>query len=682
MNKFTTENIRTVALIGHGGVGKTSLAEAILYRAGVIAAMGSVEKGSTVCDSDPQEKTALHSLYTHCINFEFENTHIHLLDTPGYPDFAGQAMSALAAVDTAIVVINARNGIELMTERMMRYAKERNLCRMIVVNRIDAEDINIPKLVAEIRETFGRECMLLELPAQSGKKIINVLEEPPTTTDFENAEKAHQELIEQLVEEDDELMAKYLEDGKEPTNEQLHNAFEKAMRSGHLVPIVFTSAKTTTGVGHLLKILARLAPSPKESNPPPFISKSETGEEAYQCSADPDKHVIAHIFKIIPDPYMGKISVFRVFQGMIKKDAQLFVGDNKRPIKVTHLYQLQGKEYVEVEKLVAGDIGAIAKIDEINFNDVLHDSHDEDHIYLKPIKFPKPMQGLAVKTTKKGDEQKLFEALHKLEMEDPCFIVERHQITNETVIQGLGDMHLRYKLEKLATQFKLELAHKPPRIPYRETITANAEGHHRHKKQSGGAGQFGEVYLKVEPRPRGAGYEFVDAVKGGTIPSVFIPAVEKGVIQALADGVVAGYPVEDIRVIVYDGKTHPVDGKEIAFITAGKKATIAAIQAGAPIMLEPIVNINIVTPEENIGDIVGDLSSRRGQIAGTVPRGDGKVVISGEVPLAEIENFSSRVKSLTGGRGGYSIEFSRYSQIPMSVQQKLAAEYKIRDDDN
>ena len=682
MENYTTKDIRTVALVGHGGVGKTSLAEAILYRAEAITAMGSVEKGTTVCDFDSQEKSAAHSLFTSLVNFNFAGAHIQLLDTPGFPDFAGQSMSAISAVDTVIIVINAKNGIELMTERMMKYAKERNLCTMIAINRIDADDINIPQLVNDIRQRFGRQCMLLELPSDQNKKVVNVLDNEQAEVDFDSIDHAHQELIEQLVEEDDELMVKYLEDGTEPSVEQIHETFEKAMREGNLIPIVFTSAKNTTGIGHLLKILAKLAPNPFEANPPLFLTKDQNNQEVrYNCIPDPNSHTLAHVFKIHPDPYMGKVSIFRVYQGTIKKDDQLFIGDNKRSIKVAHLYQLHGKEFIEVDKLIAGSIGAVAKIEEIEFNSVLHNSHDEDYIYLKPIQFPQPMQGLAIATTQKGDEQRLFEALHKLEVEDPCFKVERHQSTNETVIQGLGDMHLRYKLEKLSSQYKIELSTKPPRIPYRETITKNAEGHHRHKKQSGGAGQFGEVFLKIEPLARGKGFEFVDQVKGGAIPGVFMPAVEKGVKYALADGVVAGYPVEDIRVIVYDGKTHPVDGKEIAFVTAGKKATIGAIQAASPIMLEPIVNIEISTPEECVGDMVGDLSARRGQVSGTNPRGDGKLNINGEVPLAEIENFSSRVKSLTGGRGGYSIEFSRYAQMPMNIQHKLASEYKIKDEE-
>jgi elongation factor G len=347
---------------------------------------------------------------------------------------------------------------------------------------------------------------------------------------------------------------------------------------------------------------------------------------------------------------------------------------------------LQGKEYVEVDQLLPGDIGAVAKIEEIDFDAVLHDSHDEDNIHLRPLEFPRPMQGLAVETRRKVDEQRLFDILHKLELEDPCFEVERHPTTHETVIRGLGEMHLRYKLEKMATQYKLELDTRPPLIPYRETITVGAEGHCRHKKQSGGAGQFGEVYLKIEPLPRGAGFEFVDHVKGGVIPGVFMASVEKGVRQALADGVIAGHPVEDIRVIVYDGKTHAVDGKDVAFFSAGRKATVEAIRAGAAIVLEPIVSIEVITPETAMGDIAGDLASRRGHVTGTqsglAARRQGLVSVSGEVPLAEIADYASRLKSLTAGRGAYNIEFARYAQVPPQVQQKLAASFKLKDEDD
>ena len=683
MSKYTTEAIRSVALIGHGAAGKTSLAEALLHSTGVISAKGSVEKGSTVCDSDPQEKEVGHSLSSAIVNFGYENTRIHLIDTPGYPDFAGQSIAALAGVDTALVVINAQTGIELMTERMMRHAAERKLCRMIVINKIDADNLDLPGLVADIRERFGKQCMLLDLPAHGAADVVEVLEHVAGDADFETVAAAHRALIDQVIEEDENLLAQYLEDGADPSVTDLHAPFEKALREGHLIPILFTSAKTGAGIKELLHVLASLAPSPAEGNSPPFY-KGEPGDQTEPFHAVPDaaKHVLAHVFKVVADPYMGKIGVFRVHQGTMKKDMQLFVGEGKRPFKVGHLYLLQGKETVEVDELVPGDIGAVAKVDEIEFDCVLHDSHDEDHIHLVPLEFPKPMAGLAVETKKKGDEQRLFDILGKLAMEDPTFVVERHPSSNETVIRGLGEIHLKAKLEKMVSQYKLEVDTKPPRIPYRETITASAEGIHRHKKQSGGAGQFGEVHLRIEPKERGEGFEFVDAVKGGVIPGVFMPAVEKGVRQALEGGVVAGYAVDDLKVTVFDGKTHAVDGKEVAFVTAGRKAVIEAIRAAKPIVLEPIVNIDIVVPEAAIGDLTGDLASRRGHITGTDGRGHGMAVISGEVPLAELNDYQSRLKSLTGGQGSYSIEFARYAAVPPNVQQQMASKFQLHDEDD
>ncbi len=682
MSKYATEAIRSIALVGHGAAGKTSLAEALLHATGAIPAKGSVDKGNTVCDFDPQEKDDGHSLNSAIVNFAYEDTHVHLIDTPGYPDFAGQAITSLAGVDTALVVINAQTGVELMTERMMRYAAERKLCRMIVVNKIDAENLDLPGLVADIRERFGKQCMILDLPAHGGADVVEVLEHDAGDADFESVAAAHRALIDQIVEEDEDLLAQYLDDGADPSLTALHAPFEKALREGHLIPILFTSAKTGAGIKELLHVLASLAPNPAEGNPPPFY-KGEPGgtTEAFAAVPDAGKHVLAHVFKVVADPYMGKIGIFRVYQGTVKKDMQLFVGDGKRPFKVAHLYQLQGKDTVEVDELLPGDIGAVAKVDEIEFDCVLHDSHDEDAIHLVPLDFPKPMAGLAVETKKKGDEQRLFDILGKLAMEDPTFVVERHPTSNETVIRGLGEIHLKAKLTKMAAQYKLEVDTKPPRIPYRETITGNAEAMYRHKKQSGGAGQFGEVHLRIEPKGRGEGFEFVDAVKGGVIPGVFMAAVEKGVRQGLEGGVVAGYEVEDVKVTVYDGKTHAVDGKEVAFTVAARKAVIDAVRGAKPIVLEPIVTIEIVVPEGAIGDLTGDLSSRRGHITGTDGRGHGLAAITGEVPLAELNDYQSRLKSLTGGQGSYTIEFARYAAVPPQIQQQMASKFQLHDED-
>ena len=680
MSQNNTANLRTVALAGHGAAGKTTLVETLLASTGAIASKGSVEKGNTVCDFDPQEKELGYSLNSAVASFPWQNTHIHIVDTPGFPDFAGQAIGALAAVDTALIIINAQNGVELSTERMMRLAEARNLCRMIVINKIDAENVDLPKLIESIRERFGHECMLLNLPTQNGKDVIEVLGNSSGESDFESVETAHRALIDQIVEEDEDLLAKYLEDGIDPSLEELHAPFKKALREGHLIPILFVSARTGAGIPQLLDTLDKLAPNPTEANPPSFYkgNKSEEADnQPFDVVPEESKHVLAHVFKVVSDPFVGKLGIFRVHQGKIKKDTQLFVGDAKRAFKAGHLFRLQGKEYIEVDVLVPGEIGAIAKIEEIEFDCILHDSHDEDLVYLKPLEFPEPMQGLAVAPTKKADEQRVFEVLRKLEIEDPCFKIERHPTTSETVIRGLGEMHLRAKLARMAQQYKIELNTKPPKIAYHETISKKAEGHCRHKKQSGGAGQFGEVMLRVEPLERGAGFEFVDIVKGGVIPGVFMASVEKGVRQALEDGVVGGFPVHDIRVTVHDGKSHPVDSKDIAFFMAGRKATIQAIQAASPIILEPVVDIEVLAPATAVGDLSGDLSSKRGQLTGTQPRGADTIAIGGKVPLAELEGYQGRLKSLTGGQGSYTISFSHYAPIPANTQQQLASQHKM-----
>ncbi|MDR2787087.1 MAG: GTP-binding protein [Candidatus Accumulibacter sp.] len=493
MGQNNTVRLRTVALVGHGSGGKTTLAETLLAAAGAISGKGSVEKGNTVCDFDPQEKELGHSINSTLGGFDWLDARIQFIDTPGYPDFAGQAIGALAAVDTALVVINAQTGIELTTDRMMRLAGARQLCRMIVINKIDVENIDLPRLVGEIRERFGSECMLLNLPAQQGREVVDVLGHDGGESDFDSVATAHRALIDQIVEEDEELLDKYLEDGADPDAEQLYAPFKKALRAGHLIPILFVSARTGAGVPQLLDTLAKLVPNPTEANPAPFLKGSAGAAEStpFEVVPDPERHILAHVFKIVSDPFVGKLGIFRVHQGTIHKDTQLFIGEAKRPAKVGHLLRLQGKESIDVDALFPGEIGAIAKVEEVEFNSMLHDSHDEDLVHPRPLEFPEPMHGLAVQTQKKADEQRLFDVLHKLEIEDPCFKIERHATTNETVIRGLGEMHLRAKLSRLSQQYKIELNTKPPQIAYRETITNKAEGHCRHKKQSGGAGQFG-----------------------------------------------------------------------------------------------------------------------------------------------------------------------------------------------
>ncbi len=672
MPRFSPAQIRTVALVGHGAAGKTTLAEALLYRAGAIAAMGSVEKGTAVCDFDALEKTYQHSLNASVVHLDTADTRIHLIDTPGLPDFVGRAIGALPAVETAAVVINAQNGVETITSRMMEWAAKRNLCRMIIVNKIDGENVDLPALVSQIQTSFGKECLPINLPAGGGQRVVDCFFNPAGDADFSSVAEAHQALIDQVVEVDEELMARYLEQG-DVSPAELHAPFEQALREGHLVPICFTSARNGVGIDELLQVIVKLMPNPTEGNPQQFLRGEGESAQGFDARPDADRHVLAHVFKVMIDPFVGKVGVFRVHQGTIRRDTQLFIGNGRKPFRVGHPYILQGKDFVETELLGPGDIGAVAKVDDVHFDAVLHDSHDEDHIHLAPLDFPTPMHSLAVEPKRRGDEQRISDALQKLMAEDPTFKVTHNVSSNETVVSGLGDLHMRYILDRLQAQYHVEVTSRPPRIPYRETITAKAEGHHRHKKQTGGAGQFGEVYLRVEPLKRGAGFEFVDAVKGGVIPTQYIPAVEKGVRQVLDAGPIAGYPVQDVRVTVYDGKHHPVDSKEVAFISAGKRAFMDAIAKARPIVLEPIVTLDIRAPEPKMGDIAGDISAKRGQINGTDTVGPGTVAIKAQVPLSELTNYQARLKSVTAGQGSFSIELSHYEPVPPNVQKDLAA---------
>ena len=674
------ERIRTLALVGQSAAGKTSLAEALLHRAGAIGAPGSLERGTTVSDYDPMERRAQHSLNAALMHLEHGGTRIHLIDTPGYPDFVGQSMTALEAVETAAVVVNAATGIEMMSTRMMAWAAERGLDRMVIVNKIDAQGIDLPGLLGQIREAFGKECLPLNLPAAGGTKVVDCFFNTEGESDFGSVADAHRALVEQVVEVDAAFVDRYLNDGDVDPKE-LHAPLEQALREGHLIPVCFVSARTGAGVAELLDVIELLLPHPGEGNPPQFY-KGE-GPQAQELHADPDpsKHVIAHVFKVTVDPYVGRMGIFRIHQGTVTKDSQLYIGDGRKPFKVGHLFMLQGKEHVEVPCGVPGDLCAVAKVDEIHFDAVLHDAAEDDHLHLKPLPFPVPVHGVAIEPKRRGDEQRMWEILQKLVDEDPCLKVEHVAVTNETVVYGLGDLHLRTLLERMTEVYRCEVNTRPPRIAYRETITAPAEGHHRHKKQSGGAGQFGEVFLKVEPLPRGAGFEFVDQVKGGAIPTQFIPAVEKGVRQALDAGVVAGYPVKDVRVIVYDGKSHSVDSKDIAFATAGRKAFVDAVLKARPIVLEPIVKVEITAPEGAMGDITGDLSAKRGQVSGTQSLSGGGIVVSGQVPLSELTGYQARLNGLTGGQGRYTLALSHYEAVPPTVQAQLAAQFKPREEE-
>lgn len=671
--------IRTAALVGPAGAGKTLLLDALLAHAGVIPQPGSIERGSTVSDHDPLERRLGHSLQSSLAHFTHGGIRVHAIDTPGAPDFVGQALPALEAADTALVVINAQNGIELMAQRMLDSAGARGLARLVVVNKIDAPDVDLAGLLAQIRDVFGKECLPLNLPADGAKRVADCFFAASGEADFSSVADAHRALVEQVVEVDAAFVDRYLTDGDVDPRE-LHAPLEQALREGHLIPVCFCSAKTGAGIAELLAAIEALMPNPAEGNPPPFLEGKGTEPTPYPATPDPARHVLAHVFKIVADPYLGKLGVLRVHQGRIARGGLLFVGHARKPVRVGHLFMLQGSKHVDVEEALPGDLCAVAKVDELCFDAVLHDAQEDEHIFLKPLEFPTPVHGLALSPARRGDEQKLWEVLARLVDEDPCLRIEQVGETHQTLVYGLGELHLRLLLERVRELYKGEVVTEPPRIAYRETISAPAEGHYRHKKQSGGAGQFGEVYLRIEPLDRGAGFEFVDAVKGGTIPGQFMPAVEKGVRSALASGVIAGYPLVDLRVVVYDGKHHSVDSKEVAFVTAGRRALMEAVRGARPLVLEPIVQVEITAPDASVGDITGDLASRRGQVNGTRTAVPGSLIVQGLAPLAELASYQTRLNALTAGQGRYTLLLSHYEAVPPNTQTALVGAYKVGDE--
>ena len=679
MPEYTTDDIRNVAFVGHGTAGKTTLVEALLAHAGVIGAPGSVAKGTSVCDFEPQEKEHQHSLYPAFASFNRGSRRVNLVDTPGYPDFLGRALPVLAAVETVAVVVDARQGVQMVTRRMMEAAAQRGLARMVVVNRIDAEEVDLESRLAGLVDAFGGECLPINLPADGRGRVVDCFFAPGDgPTDFSSVDEAHTRIVDQVVEVDDALMELYLE-GEALEADRLHDAFEKALREGHLIPVCFASAETGAGVAELAEVIGKVMPSPLEANRPPF---RDAAGAPVEIVPDPAGAALAHVFKVSIDAFVGKLGVFRIHRGTVTKDTQLHIGDARKPVKVGHLFTLQGKEHVEIDAGIPGDVCAVSKIDEVVYDTVMHAAQDDAGLVLASPELPDPMLGLAISARTRGDEQKLGDALSKLAAEDPCLVIEHNAIFNEMVIRGLGDLHLRMVLEKMKDRYNVEVETRPPKIAYRETIRKPAEGHHRHKKQTGGAGQFGEVYLKVEPLERGAGFEFVDGVVGGVIPNQFIPAVEKGVRQVLSTGAVAGYPLHDVRVTVYDGKYHSVDSKEVAFVTAGKKAFVDAVTKAHPIVLEPIVDLHVTVPQGNMGDITGDLSSKRGRISGTEAMSGGMVVVSGQAPLSELGSYQSELKSVTGGAGSYTMALSHYDPVPANIQQQLVAEFKPAADED
>jgi len=667
-----TNDIRNIVLLGHGGSGKTSLTEAILYKTSATNRLGSVDDKTSICDYYEEEKEHQHSIQSAVVHTNHAGKLINIIDTPGYPDFIGPAIKAIPAAETALIVISASAGIETNTRKLFEIAAQANKPKIIVINKIDAENIHLSELLKNIRENFGPQCRCANLPAPDNASVIDCIENDSGESPLADVASAHTELIESVIEADDELMESYLS-GEQITADKIASVFVKALNTGTIIPIVFTNARQQVGISELVDIIVKFTPSPAQAGP--IVLKK--GDETTPLNPDPSAPLAGLVFRIGFDPRSNmKYSSIRIFSGKIKSDTNMMRNDEKKGIRPGHILKSQGPENKESDSGIAGDIITLAKIEELKIGDLIHDGKMSGKFDLPPV--PEPMFSLALEPAARGDEQKVGAALTKICEEDPCFKASHDPQTKELVASGLGELHLRIVLKKMERNFKLAVNTKQPKIPYRETITAKAEGHYRHKKQTGGAGQFGEVYLRVEPAERNSEppLQFSWDIFGGSIPGQYEPAVHKGINDVMQNGFVAGFPLQDVKVSIYDGKHHPVDSKEVAFRAAGKGAFNDALQKSKPVLLEPIVNIEVTIPSENMGDITGDLASKRGRVQGQDVLAGNFVVVKAQVPLSEVTQYNSQLKSVTGGRGSYSMSLSHYEIVPSNVQQQVIDAYK------
>ncbi|MEE9293754.1 MAG: elongation factor G [Phycisphaerae bacterium] len=662
------ETIRNIALVGHGGAGKTSLADACLFATGAANRPGSVTDGTSVLDYTDEEKEKQQSQQAAICSVTHHGTHINIIDTPGLSDFCGHAVPALAATETAVVVVSATAGVEVNTRKMFERAREFGNGLLIVVNKIDADNVNLPEIVSQLQEHFGANCLPVNLPGGGGKDVVACLG-GSGSVDFGDVEEAHTAVVEAVVGADDDLMERYL--GGEVSDDEVRKFAALSVAKGELVPIVFTSARDTVGVTAFLDAVLSYAPSPVDG-----LRRTLVNDDA-STEIDPNgPEFVGQVFKIQSDVKSNiKYSYVRIHSGTLRSDMSLHTVSEKKGMRPGQIYRLMGGEHSDLSEAVAGDIVALAKLD-VRVGDVLFTGSGGT---IAMPKIPTPMFSLAIESKARGDEDRIAAAFKRFSEEDPCFIMERNSATKETVIRGIGELHLRTYLNRLVTHYKAEVETHPPKIPYTETVTAPARDvAYTHKKQTGGAGQFGRVIINLEPAERGSGYEFVDKIFGGAIDQSFRPSVDKGIRAQMADGVLAGYPIVDVKVELIDGKTHPVDSKDIAFQIAGRGAFKEAFMKAKPILLEPVVNIEVTAPVGSLGDLQGDLASRRGQPVGQDMLPGQMALLKAKIPLSEVSDYHSRLSSITGGQGSYMMELSHYQQVPSNIQQRIVADSQNR----
>jgi elongation factor G len=681
MATFTTDQIRNVSILGHGGSGKTSLVEILLYNSGAVSRLGRVEDGTTVSDWDAEEHRRGISINLSVVPVVHGDKKINFIDTPGYLDFLGEIISALAVTETSLVVVDAVAGVEVGTELAWERLNEANQPRMVFVNKMDRENANFERTVQSLRNAFSGNILPLQLPVGSAEAFKGVVDlvamraymgEGKQASDIpdelkDQVEEMRQSLIDAAAETDDELIMKYL-DGEELTAEEVRRGLHEGIRSGDIIPVFCGAATANIGIRRLIAAIGDYAAAPNELP----VKVQQDGEDT-ELECTPDGPAVAFVFKTIIDRYVGRVNYIRVFSGTIHKDDRLVDSRTGKEEKLSNLFAVCGKELDAVTELTAGDIGVVTKMENVLTADSL--VQPGSNISIAPPAYPRPLYSVAVTPATKADSAKMGQALHSLIEEDPTLKVQWIAATKQNVLQGMGDAHIDVALRRLESKFGVKVETQIPKVPYQETVSRVGKAQYRHKKQTGGAGQFAEVHLRVEPLERGSGFEYASEVFGGAISNVFIPSIEKGIRQVLDQGVVAGYPVVDVKAVVYDGKEHPVDSKDIAFQTAGREAFKLAVQEAGPVLLEPIYSIEIIVPEEYMGDVMGDLNTRRGRVQGMEQRGN-RSIVRALVPLAEILRYGTDLRSMTQGRGVYTIEFDHYEPVPSHIAEQIVEEAK------
>ena len=685
MKVYDAAGLRNVAIVGHGGCGKTQLVSTLLFAAGAVNRIGRVDDGTTVTDFDEEEIARKHTLSSSLAHAEWQKAKINFIDTPGFANFLSDARSALRVVEAAVVVVDAVAGVEVQTEKLWTEAAALGLPRLVVLNRLDRERASLDRALESLRRDCAREIIPVQLPLGEEKAFIGVVDlvkmkaqtfsadGKMTEADIpsalvDTAQHAREQLIEMVAEADEQLMETFFAEGT-LTQEQLVGGLRSATMAGKLYPLLCTSALHATGMQPLLDAIVNYAPSPAERE---FRTVGKDGVESTTKASDTAPYA-AFVWKTIADPFAGRITMLRIVSGTVKSDATVNNATREAPERLGHLLALQGKTQTHVPELKAGDLGAVAKLKDTHTNDVLADKNTA--VRVAPITFPEPVLSYAIEPKSRGDEDKISTAMHRLEEEDPSIKYARDPQTHELLLAGQGQLHIEVTVAKLKRRFGVEVNLKPPRIPYRETITASTEAHGRHKKQTGGHGQFGDCKIRVEPLPRGSDFQFEDDIFGGSIPRQYVPAVEKGIQESRMRGYLAGYPMVDFKATVFDGSYHAVDSNELSFKMAGSLAFKDAMTRARPTILEPVMKVEVYTPSDFAGDLMGDLNGRRGRIAGMDTRGT-MTVIRAQVPMAEMLTYEQHLTSATGGRGSYHMEYSHYEEVPHMLQSKIIAASK------